>query len=146
MKGDFMKKTTTELLEILKSKKDYSEFLNQEVGEMIFSSAAEYLELMIKDKKLKKSDIIREGNLDRNYAYQIFNGIKKSPSRNKILMISFGMHLNIEETRKLLKLFELSDLYARSPRDGAILFCLNKGMSLIDTNEMLCSLGLEILE
>ena len=141
-----MKKTTTELLEILKSKKDYSEFLNQEVGEMIFSSAAEYLELMIKDKKLKKSDIIREGNLDRNYAYQIFNGIKKSPSRNKILMISFGMHLNIEETRKLLKLFELSDLYARSPRDGAILFCLNKGMSLIDTNEMLCSLGLEILE
>lgn len=141
-----MKKTTTQLLEILKNKKDYSEFLNEEVGELIFSSAAEYLELMIRDKKLKKSDIIREGNLDRNYAYQIFNGTKKNPSRNKILMISFGMHLNIEETRKLLKICELSDLYARNPRDGAILFCLNKGMSLIDTNEMLCNLGLEILD
>lgn len=141
-----MKKTTTQLLDILKQKKDYSDFLSEEVGEMIFSSMSEYLELLINEKGLKKSDIIRDGNIDRNYAYQIFNGTKLNPSRNKILMIAFGMHLNIEETRKLLKICELSDLYPRSPRDGAILFCLHRNTSLVDTNEMLSDLGLEILE
>lgn len=141
-----MKKTTTQLLDILKSKKDYSEFLSEEIGEMIFSSVSEYLNLLLNEKKLKKSDIIREGNLDRNYAYQIFNGTKENPSRNKILMIAFGMHLNIEETRKLLKICELSDLYPRNPRDGAILFCLDKRKSLIDTNALLSELNLDILE
>ena len=141
-----MKKTTSQLLDILKGKKEYSEYLEQEIGEMIFSSVKEYLELLINEKKLHKSDIIREGNLDRNYAYQIFNGTKLNPSRNKILMIAFGMHLNIEETRKLLKISSLSDLYPRNTRDGAILFALNKGLSLLEANELLHSLGLEILE
>lgn len=141
-----MKKTTSQLLEILKEKKEYSDYLSQEVDEMIFSSVSEYLELLINEKKLKKSDIIRDGNIDRNYAYQIFNGTKLNPSRNKILMIAFGMHLSIEETRKLLKICALTDLYPRNARDGAILFALNKGLSLIEANELLNGLGLEILE
>lgn len=141
-----MKKTTGELLEVLKSKKSYEEYLNQEINEMIFSSVPEYLELLINEKNLRKSDIIRDGNLDKNYAYQIFNGTKKNPSRDKMIMIAFGMHLNIEETRKLLKISQLTDLYPRNSRDGAILFCLDKQTSLIETNELLHSLGLEILE
>lgn len=141
-----MKKTTGELHEIIRNKKEYSEYLNEEIGEMIFWSVAEYLDLLINEKKLKKSDIIRDGNLDRNYAYQIFNGTKKNPSRNKMLMIAFGMHMNVEEARKLLKICQLSDLYPRNPRDGAILFCLDKGKSLIEANELLNELNLEILD
>lgn len=141
-----MKKTTGELHEIIRNKKEYSEYLNEEIGEMIFWSVAEYLDLLINEKKLKKSDIIRDGNLDRNYAYQIFNGTKKNPSRNKMLMIAFGMHMNVEEARKLLKICQLSDLYPRNPRDGAILFCLDKEKSLIEANELLNELNLEILE
>ena len=141
-----MKKTTGELREIIRNKKEYSEYLNEEIGEIIFWSVSEYLELLINEKRLKKSDIIRDGNLDRNYAYQIFNGTKKNPSRNKMLMIAFGMHMNVDEARKLLKICQLSDLYPRNPRDGAILFCLDKGKSLIEANELLNELNLEILD
>lgn len=141
-----MDKSTNELLEVLKSKKTYEEFFEQEVGELCFSSLAEYLELLINEKGITKSDLIKNSNLDKNYAYQIFNGNKTNPSRNKVLMLAFGMRLSLNEARKLLKVAGLTDLYARSPRDSVIIFCLNKRMNLIDTNEQLSDFGLDILE
>ncbi|MCQ2515178.1 MAG: XRE family transcriptional regulator [Ruminococcus sp.] len=141
-----MEKSTEELMEILKSKNTYKDFFDQEIGELLFSSISEYLEMMLNEKGLKKSEVIEKSNLDKNYAYQIFNGNKTNPSRDKILMLAFGMRLTLEETRKLLKLCSLSDLYVRNPRDTVIIFCINKGMSLITCNEYLSDYSLDILE
>ena len=141
-----MEKSTNELLGVLKSKKNYSEFFQNEIGELIFKNLDEYLGVLLKEKNLKKSEVIEKSNLDKNYAYQLFNGIKKNPSRDKILMLAFGMKLTLDETRKLLKIAELSDLYVRIPRDSVIIFCLQNGKNLIETNEMLDDYALKILE
>lgn len=141
-----MEKSTGELLEILKSKKNYDEFLKEEIGELLFESLSDYLDTLVKNKGLKKSEIIERANLDRNYAYQIFNGYKKNPSRDKILMLAFGMKLNLAETEKLLKMAKLPELYVRDPRDNAIIFCINKGMTLIEANENLLDHHIAILE
>lgn len=141
-----MEKSTEELLEILKNKKTIEDYFVDEVNELVFSSLGEYLDLLINEKKLRKSDVIRKSNLDKNYAYQIFNGNKLNPSRNKMIMLSFGMGLSVSETRKLLKIANVSDLYPRSPRDSVIIYCLNKGMDLIGANELLNDYKLEILE
>lgn len=141
-----MEKSTDELLEILKSKKTYDEFFSEEVGELCFSSVSEYLGVLMSEKNLKKSEVIKKSNLDKNYAYQIFNGRKENPSRNKIIMLAFGMGLNLAETRKLLKISGLTDLYIRIPRDSVIIFCLNHGYSLIDTNMYLSDFSFDILE
>ena len=141
-----MEKTTNELLEILESKKSIEAFFNEEIDELIFSSLSEYLELLISEKKLRKSTVIKRSNLDKNYAYQIFNGNKEKPSRNKVIMLAFGMGLSVLETRKLLKVAGVSDLYARNPRDSIIIYCLNKGLNLIDANEYLNDYNLELLE
>ncbi len=141
-----MEKSTNDLLNVLQSKKNYSEFFQNEIGELIFKTLDEYLGVLLKEKNLKKSEVIDKSNLDKNYAYQLFNGIKKNPSRDKILMLAFGMNLTLEETRKLLKIAELSDLYVRIPRDSVIIFCLQNGKTLIETNEMLDDYALKILE
>lgn len=141
-----MEKSTNELMEILKSKRSYEEFFKEEIGEFCFSSLAEYLELLMNEKGLKKSDVILKSNLDKNYAYQIFNGNKTNPSRDKLIMLAFGMGLSLNETRKLLKIANQGDLYIRSPRDSIILFCLNKGYSLMTANEYLNDFALDILE
>lgn len=141
-----MEKSTNELLGVLKSKKNYSEFFQDEIGELIFKNLDEYLGVLLKEKDLKKSEVIEKSNLDKNYAYQLFNGIKKNPSRDKILMLAFGMKLTLDETRKLLKIAELSDLYVRIPRDSVIIFCIQNGKTLIETNEMLDDYALKILE
>ena len=141
-----MNKSTDELMNILKSKKTYEEFFEEEVGELCFSTVSEYLNLLVTEKKLKKSDIIQRANLDKNYAYQIFNGTKTNPSRDKIIMLAFGMSLNLNETRKLLRLSQLKDLYIRDPRDSVIIFCLNKGYNLMQANEFLNDYGLNCFE
>ena len=141
-----MEKTTEELIEILKKKKSIGAYFEEEVNELAFSSLAEYLELLLSEKKMKKSDVIRRSNLDKNYAYQIFNGNKTNPSRDKMLMLSLGMGLQISETRKLLKIAGACDLYPRNPRDSVILYCLNKGSSLMEVNELLSDYNLNILE
>jgi transcriptional regulator with XRE-family HTH domain len=141
-----MKKSTDELLNILKSKKSYDDFLKQEINELYFESISEYLEMLISQKGLKKADIIKKANLDKNYAYQIFNGNKTNPSRDKLIMLAFGMQLSLDETEKLLKISNVSELYVRSPRDSAIIFCLERKMDLIETNEKLDELSLPILE
>ena len=71
-----MEKSTSDLLSVLKSKKNYSEFFQNEIGELIFKSLDEYLGVLLKEKNLKKSEVIEKSNLDKNYAYQLFNGIK----------------------------------------------------------------------
>ncbi len=141
-----MKKSTSELLEIMKSKKDYEEYYREEIGEFYFESLAEYLNILIKSKGLKKSEIFRKGNLNEDYAYQFFNGNKGNPSRNKILMLAFGMELSYEETAKLLKITKQPELYVRDLRDSVIIHGLNHGESIINVNERLEGYGLDILE
>lgn len=141
-----MNKSTEEIQNILKSKKDYSEFFTQQIGELYFGSAAEYLDMLLTEKKTTKSEVIKRGNLDKNYAYQIFNGTKTNPSRNKVLMIAIGMRLNVEETQKLLKMCSLTELYVRLPRDSVILYCIHNEKNIIETNELLSDYKLELLE
>lgn len=141
-----MKKTTDELLKVLKSKKEYSDFFSEEKHELIFKSVAEYLNFLLEEKKITKAEVIKNSNLDRTYAYQLFSGRRENPSRNKMLMLAIGMHLNFDETQKLLKVSELAQLYVRMPRDSVIIHCLEKGLSLDDTNLYLDKHGLDILE
>jgi transcriptional regulator with XRE-family HTH domain len=141
-----MKKSTDELMKILNSKKSYSEFLQDEKVEFVETSISEYLNELLEEKQLKKSEVIRRGNLDKNYAYQIFNGNKLNPSRNKVLMISIGMGLTLTETRRLLKICNQSDLYIRNARDSVIIFGIDKKMTLMEINELLNDFSFEILE
>ena len=141
-----MYKSTEELTNILKSKKSYTDFFQEEVGELEFKTIAEYLDMLLSEKKLQKNEVIARSNLDRNYAYQIFNGRKTNPSRDKMIMLSIGMGLTLEETRKLLKVSSLSDLYIRNPRDSIIMYCLVQKNDLIETNATLSNYGVDILE
>lgn len=50
-----MKKTTEELMEILKQKKSIHAYFTEEIDELEFASLAEYLELLLNEKGLRKA-------------------------------------------------------------------------------------------
>lgn len=141
-----MKKTTDELMKSLENSSTYDEFYKKEMNELIFESTSAFLNKVIKEKNLKKSDIIKKSNLDKTYAYQIIDGKKPNPSRNKLLMLAVGMGLSFEETQILLKLSKQSPLYPRDPRDSAIIFSIKHEADIIQINEQLEEHGLDILE
>ena len=131
-----MKKSTQELLDILKNTPAFSNYAEQEEAELIEVSLSDYLNRLIQAKNQDLPSLIRKSGLDRTYCYQIFDG-RKRPSRDKVLALSFT------EVQQLLKATGYPILYARMERDSAIIFCLQRNCALSDANELLYELGYE---
>lgn len=134
-------KTTDELAHEIKSATDIEDYLvNNE--EYLFSdgSLSRHLNMLLKQKHLSRADVVRGSLLDRAYVYQIFSG-EKSPSRDKLIALAFGLKLSDEETQKMLKLSCSRELYAREKRDALILFALQRKMTIMETNDLLFGHG-----
>lgn len=139
-----MKKSTIELLEILKNSSSIEDYLEAENDSLSNKNLSEALSNLIVKKDLKKSEIISRSGLDKSYAYQILSG-EKLPSRTKLIALCFGMNLEACDVQTLLKETGYPPLYPRIEVDAVILFCLQKGLSITDANEFLYDLGYEIL-
>lgn len=120
------------------------DFLAGNHENMLTMNLSEYLMTLLHQKKLKRADVIRDSHLEHAYVYQIFDG-KKKPSRDKLIAIAFGLHLNVEETQRMLRLGGCSELYARVGRDAVILFAVSRGMSIGETDELLDANGFPTL-
>lgn len=107
-------------------------------------SFVDYFNNIVNLKGLKKSQLIELSDIHREYAYQILNGSKK-PSRDNILKLCFGGKLTLIETERALALGKASKLYVKDPRDSIVIFCINKGLDLINTNIYLEKNGLASL-
>lgn len=104
----------------------------------------EYLEKTFKEKKLSKSIVIKNADLDRSYAYEILRGDKK-PSRDKILQLCIGGNFTLEETNKALKIGNCGELYPKIMRDSIIIFGINKNLNVLHINELLFSYNVALL-
>ena len=74
-------------------------FLAENQDNMLDLTLSEYLMALLKQRNLRRSDVVRNSDLEKAYVYQIFNG-EKNPSRDKLIAITFGLHLPAEETPK----------------------------------------------
>lgn len=107
-------------------------------------SFVDYINEILLEKDLEKSDIIRDAQIPRTYAYQIFQGSKQA-GRDKILQLAIAMKLNLEETNRLLTLAHHNHLYAKQQRDAILIFGISKQYSLIQINELLDEFHHELL-
>jgi transcriptional regulator with XRE-family HTH domain len=96
----------------------------------------------VEAKGLKISECLRNSQINESYGYQLFNG-KRQPSRSKVIQLALGLSLTLEETNRLLKLAEKSELYVKDQRDAVVMFALNKKWTLYDTEALLIERGLE---
>ena len=128
----------------IKKAATFKDFLINNQKNMISVTLSEYLMQLLKQKKLKRARVIQDSGLEKAYVYQIFKG-EKRPSRDKLIALAFGLHLNIEETQRMLKLGGCSELYARTKRDALILFCIFRKKSIYATDAALYKWGLSTL-
>ncbi len=140
-----MQKLTTELLNELKNFDSFKEYEKINKNSMINKTLSQYLCDLLEEKHLKKSDVIRKGELNESYAYQMFSGVKSTPSKDKLICLSIGMDLSVDETNSLLKLAGLSPLYPRIKRDSIIIINMNNKKSVVEINEELYNEGEETL-
>lgn len=134
--------TTLELLKIINKNDNLSiDDLLKKIPDLCF---VDYLETLMMQKGITKSQLIQYANIDRTYGYQILNGTKK-PSRIKVIQIALSLQLTQQETNNLLSLSDNGSLYPKVKFDAIILLALKNHYSVIDTNLLLDKYHLPIL-
>ena len=137
-------KSTGELFTELKREKNPGDWRNRNREEFVLP-LNEYLEKLLAEKNLSKSEVIERSGLNREYAYHIFGGIKKNPSRPKLLALALAMDLTLDEVQYLLRYAKQAVLYPRNPWDAVIISAIEQKLSVMQTNELLHRLGENIL-
>ena len=136
--------STGDLMKSLESCEDPKAFQSENSEFLIEEPLCQALSALLEEKGLSRSQVIRSASLNTIYGHQIFSGAR-TPSRDKLLAIAFGMSLSLEETNTLMKRQGYPMLYPRHRRDAVIIYSLLHGLSLLDANTLLYESELETL-
>ena len=135
-----MPKSTGDLFTELKDDKNLMGYLRRNQEEFVMP-LGEYLEKLLAEKNLTKKEVIERSDLNREYVYHIFSGLKKNPSRPKILAIAMAMELDLDEIQYLLRYAGFGVLYPRNQWDAVIISAVEQKFTVAQTNELLYRLG-----
>ena len=133
--------STTQLITLLNQNTPLENIL-EVIPDLDFVS---YLEACLEKKGLKKSEVIAQTNMQKNYAYQICNGTKKG-SKDKIIQLALAIRLNLHDTNNLLSLSNNGLLYAKVKKDAILIYALQHHYNLFKTNELLIAQGFDALD
>lgn len=106
---------------------------NYEFDEEGFGSL---LRKLVKEKKLSNREVLKNGEIDESYYYQLMKG-SRNPSRDKVIQICFGLKFTEDESDVLLERAGYVALSCRTRRDCAIRIALNEGLNISETNYFL---------
>ena len=133
---------TDELLSELLSSPDPAQFASKH--RITERSLPDYLQRLLDEKGLERADVIRKAGLDYTYGYQIFMG-QRHPKRDKVLQIILAMRCTLQEANRILQASGHNELYCKSRRDAIIIFCIDRGHTLQETDDELFRFGEETI-
>lgn len=143
-------KTTEKLENILKSARtcEAGRYLKENESDLLQEEKpfSTYLRNLIKEKALRQQDIFIQADIPERYGYKLLSEEKHTRQRDVILRICYAAKLTLEETQRALKLYGMSPLYARIPRDAVLMIAFNRRCgNILDVNAMLKEQGMELL-
>ena len=104
----------------------------------------EYAHALLDEKGLVRADVVRKARLNSTYGWQVFEG-QRNPGRNTVLRIALAMGLSLRETNRLLAASNNAQLYSKNRRDAIIIFCIDHGKTLEETDDALYEFGEETI-
>ena len=138
------RKSTSRLFRELKSSKQVENFISENKEDLHIPDLYEYLNGILYKKGYSKASFVKRTGIDRSYVYHILAG-EKRPSRDKLLIMSLALELELDEVQYLLKYGGFRELYVRDVRDGLIVYAINNTFTIFKTNELLHDFSKETL-
>ncbi len=137
-----MEKTTNTLNSVLKKTKpdQVDAFLENNKGELLPEEKpfAQYMRMCIREKGMQQQEVFIRAELSEGYGYKIISEEKHTNQRDTIIRLCIGAKLSLDQTQRALKIYGMSPLYPRIPREAVIMVALSNGMTEIaDVNDML---------
>ncbi len=113
-------------------------------GERFFSST---FKKVARQKGIRLQNVFLAADISEGYGYKLISQEKHTRQRDTVLRLLLGAHCTLKEAQTLLKLYGMSELYARIPRDAVLIIAFNTGMYEVeDVNELLLQHGMEPLK
>lgn len=134
-----MRKNTEDLINEIIQNPDISQYLDANQEEFLTIPLHRHLKSLLARKQLNVSQVADRSNKGE-YIYQVFRGTKH-PGRDVLLSVALAMELDLEETRRLLRIARMPLLDARNRRDSILIFGLCRNLSVPDVNDILYEFG-----
>ena len=98
-------------------------------------------------KGIRLQNVFLAADISEGYGYKLVSQEKHTRQRDTILRLMFGARCTLKETQTLLKLYGMSELYAKIPRDAVLIIAFNTGIYEVgDVNDLLLKHGMEPLK
>ena len=80
---------------------------------------------VLERKNIQLKDIYLAADMTESYAGQIIRMEKHTKNRDTILKLCIAGHFLLDEINRALKLYGMTELYAKDPRDACIIVAIN---------------------
>ncbi len=143
--------TTENLTRILRKThpEDMDAFLKENSEHMIDSDKpfASYMKQILKRNGVLQTEAFIYADIPEHYGYRILSEERHTRQRDVILRLCIAGRLTTDETQRALKLYGMSPLYAKIPRDAVIMVALNQRMDDVhEVDALLISNRMKALE
>ena len=155
------KKRTTEILNEIraaakrKSDDDFYDFVASNQDEFSYNpQVGKYIRdvLSSRQETLDIPALAGITGISRSYLYQLIPAkntppktVKNNPDRKILLAVAVALKFSLDETQHLLKYADEPELYPRRIFDAVIVFALESGLGLVDTNILLAEKNCDLL-
>lgn len=129
-------KDTDKLLHSLKKAENFQAALSDTKPYTIDNETSNYLNDWITQKNTTKGKVLKRAGITETTGYQYFDG-KRKPPREKIIALSIGLELTLDETNSLLKKTGFAQLYPKHQWDAIVIYGITRQLSVVEIDELL---------
>ena len=105
-----------------------------------------YMKDILFEKHIRLKDVYIRAGVSESFGGQIIRMEKHTSDRDLIIRFCLAGHFNWKETNRALKLYGMSELYAKDPRDACLIVAINnKAFDLNRVDWMLKEKGMKEL-
>ncbi len=105
-----------------------------------------YMKDVLEEKNIRLKDVYSSAGVTESYGSKILTMEKHTRNRDLIIRFCIAGHFSWEETNRALKLYGMSELYAKNERDATLIVAINNRIyDMCEIDEMLLQRSLQKL-
>ncbi len=105
-----------------------------------------YFKSVLAEKKIKLKDVYSFAGVSESYGSKILAMDKHTTNRDLIIRMCIAGHFGLEDTDRALKLYGMTELYAKDARDACLIVAINSRIyDLAQIDDLLIGQGMKKL-
>ncbi len=123
--GNNMEVDLIKVLKEVRTEKEEESYIKKYVNKQAEKNFREYLQAHIVSSQMSVAEVMNNSRINKNYGYNIINGTRKNPGRDKVIALCIGAGMDFDQIQEALYLSNLPPLDPRDERDVRIVVAVN---------------------